>query len=137
MKKLKVSLKNCYGINKLDYEFDFSEKSTFAIYSPNGIMKTSFAKTFKDVSTGDTTSDKIFNERTTVRKITNENDVDIDGKNILVIEPYNETYKSEKLSTLLVNAKLKNDYEKIHIEINTKKMNCLKSSNRYLVSEPT
>jgi hypothetical protein len=44
MKKLKVSLKNCYGIQSLDYEFDFNigtnpskpKGKVYAIYAPNG-----------------------------------------------------------------------------------------------------
>jgi cell division protein YceG involved in septum cleavage len=45
MNKVKIHLKNCYGIKKLEYTFDFSQKSTYSIYAANGIMKTSFAKT--------------------------------------------------------------------------------------------
>ena len=48
MKKISVNFEHCYGINKLQYDFDF-EKSTFSVYAPNGAMKTSFAKTFKDI----------------------------------------------------------------------------------------
>ncbi|WP_157887311.1 hypothetical protein [Campylobacter pinnipediorum] len=50
MKKLKIYLENCYGIKKLETEFDFTKKNTYSIYAPNGTMKTSFAKTFKDLS---------------------------------------------------------------------------------------
>ncbi len=50
MKKLKVNLKNCYGIKKLKYEFEFNNKNTYVIYSPNGTIKTSFARTFSDYS---------------------------------------------------------------------------------------
>ena len=48
MNKLNLKFKYCYGIKKLEKEFIFSNKA-FAIYAPNGSMKTSFAKTFKDL----------------------------------------------------------------------------------------
>ena len=41
--KLKINLENCYGIGKLDVELTFKHKG-YAIYAPNGVMKTSFAK---------------------------------------------------------------------------------------------
>lgn len=47
MKKLNVNLKNCFGIEALSYEFNFSEGNVFSIYARNGLMKTSFAKTFQ------------------------------------------------------------------------------------------
>jgi len=47
MKKLTVDLENCYGIKRLVTEFDFTARRTFAIYAPNGAMKSSFAEAFK------------------------------------------------------------------------------------------
>lgn len=126
MNKISVNFENCYGIRKLKYTFDFSQKRTFAIYSPNGVMKTSFAKTFKDICNGNDTHDLIFPERKSKRIVKDESNNDLKDKNVFVIEPYNETYKSGKVSTLLVNAKLKNQYEKIHIEIDNKKEALLK-----------
>ncbi|OFY86680.1 MAG: hypothetical protein A3F72_15700 [Bacteroidetes bacterium RIFCSPLOWO2_12_FULL_35_15] len=121
MKKLKVELENCYGIKKLDYEFDFSARSTYAIYAPNGVMKTSFAKTFLDISNGQTSQDSIFKDRKTKRKITDEVAAEINSANIFVIVPYAQDYKSKKMSTLLVNKELKEKYEKIHADIDEKK----------------
>ena len=66
MSSLKINLKNCYGIKKIEKEFDFSHNNTFAIYAPNGVMKTSFAKTFKDLSLNLLSKDLIFTERETV-----------------------------------------------------------------------
>src|SRR3990167_6667170 len=51
MKNLKISLKNCYGIQSLDENFEFLSSqpngNAYAIYAPNGLMKTSFTKTFE------------------------------------------------------------------------------------------
>ena len=52
MKKLSIKLENCFGIEKLQHEFDFSESNVFSIYARNGMMKTSFAKTFKLLQEG-------------------------------------------------------------------------------------
>ena len=50
MNTVSIKLKNCYGIPALTYDFDFTEHDSYVIYAPNGVMKTSFAKTFKDLS---------------------------------------------------------------------------------------
>lgn len=80
MQKVKYNLINCYGIHKMDGEFDFSsneEKSTntVAIYAKNGLMKTSFAKTFKKIQDKKQKEirDEIFN-------IPGEAKITIDGK---------------------------------------------------------
>lgn len=59
MEQLSISLKNCYGIKSFDHIFDFSfvhkdktRERAYAIYAPNGSMKTSFSKTFIDLSNG-------------------------------------------------------------------------------------
>ena len=62
MENLTVKFEYCYGIKKLEYKFRFSNK-TFAIYAPNGVMKTSFTKNFHDISRGDITKDLAFPER--------------------------------------------------------------------------
>jgi hypothetical protein len=41
MNKLNIELENSYGIKKLKCSLDFTDKSTYSIYAPNGIMKTS------------------------------------------------------------------------------------------------
>jgi len=121
MNKVHIDFENCYGIKKLKADFDFSNKSTYAIYSPNGTMKTSFAKTFMDLSVGKDSQDLIFVERATTRCIQDESGNELLPDNILVIEPYNESYKSSKLSTLLVNKELKEKYDAIHANISDKK----------------
>jgi len=121
MEKLVIDLENCYGIRKLEAEFDFTKKSTFAVYSPNGTMKTSFAKSFMDLSKGNETSDLIFTERESVRTIKDENGSDIAPEAVFVIEPYNSSFKSDRLTTLLVNSELKDKYDEIYENISSKK----------------
>jgi hypothetical protein len=62
MRRLKIDFEYCYGIRKLEYEFYFRNR-TFAIYAPNGVMKTSFAKVFQDFSNNEASKDLAFPNR--------------------------------------------------------------------------
>jgi hypothetical protein len=122
MKKLIVDLENCYGIKKLKTEFDFSKREAYAIYAPNGSMKSCLAQTFKDVADGVASRDRIFQNRVCNRKIIDENGLDLPKESILVIRPYDEVFgHTEKTSTLLVDAKLREEYEQLHIDIDRSK----------------
>src|SRR5438445_8949322 len=88
MDRVRVQLANCFGIKKLDHEFDFSEHRAYAVYAPNGSMKSSFAETFKNVAEAKPSSDRIFPSRPTVRKITDENGADLPPVSVLVLPPY-------------------------------------------------
>lgn len=49
MEELKLHLENCYGIQKLDEDIDYSNNNVAIIYAPNGTMKSSLAKTFEAI----------------------------------------------------------------------------------------
>ena len=53
---------NCYGIKAFDMGIgiDFTDSNKAIIYAPNGVMKTSFAKVFEDLSKGEASKDRIF-----------------------------------------------------------------------------
>jgi hypothetical protein len=53
MKELRVALKNCHGIRKLETTHDFSKGRPVAIYALNWTMKTSFARTFIEFAARD------------------------------------------------------------------------------------
>ena len=128
MTKLNVDLENCYGIKKLQTQFDFSQHKAYAIYAPNGAMKSSLAQTFKDIADGTASKDRIFPARVTVRKITGEDGVDVPKESVLVLPPYDEVFgHTEKTSTLLVDAKLRKEYEQLHVEIDKSKELFLKA----------
>lgn len=119
MDKIKVNLKNCYGIKSLEHEFDFKKKNTIILYAPNGTMKTSFSNTFKDISNGDLPKDRITNEN-------GNYDIKIDGvdikkEEILVVESLDEKFGCRNISKLLVNDNLRKEYEKLTKEIEEKK----------------
>ncbi|MDE0519774.1 MAG: phage infection protein, partial [Candidatus Dadabacteria bacterium] len=113
MQKIKVHFENCYGIKVLNAEFDFSDKHANLIYAPNGAMKTSFAQTFKDHSEGNASQDRVYPERRTIREITDQNDVSLSAETVFVIEPYDPSYESGRVSTLLANSALKSEYDDI------------------------
>ena len=128
MKTLNVDLENCYGIRKLQTKFDFSNHEAYAIYAPNGSMKSSFAQTFKDVADEAASKDRIFPTRVCNRKITDENSVALPKESVLVVRPYDEVFgHTEKTSTLLVDSKLRQEYEDLHTEIDKSKVTFLKA----------
>ncbi|MGI0016722.1 MAG: hypothetical protein ACREBU_25135 [Nitrososphaera sp.] len=125
---MSVDLENCYGIKRLRIDFDFSEERAYAIYAPNGAMKSSLAQTFQDVANAVLSTDRIFPTRASSRKITDENGVDLVKESVLVVSPYDEEFgHTEKTSTLLVDAKLRKEYEQLHVDIDNSKELLLKA----------
>jgi hypothetical protein len=128
MSRVSVKLENCYGIRKLSYEFDFTQRSAYAVYAPNGSMKSSLAQTFKDIADGEESSDRIFPSRVTVRNVKDENGKELARDRVLVLPPYDEFFRhTEQTSTLLVNNTLKKEYEQLHLDLNRSKTAFLKA----------
>ncbi|MGI2173560.1 hypothetical protein [Shewanella ulleungensis] len=131
--KLKLELANCYGINRLSKELDFTKTATNSgvnsLYAANGTLKTSLAKTFKDIETSSHTQDLIFPDRDTIRNIRIDNN-DITPQQIMVIDSYNESYTSKQISTLLVNNTLKQQYEAVLKEVDDKRNALLKALSK-------
>ena len=128
MNKLTIDLENCYGIKSLKAQFDFSCQKVYAIYAPNGAMKSSLAQTFKDVAEATQSKDRIFPSRVCTRKITDENNTDLPKGNVFVVLPYNEDFgHTEKTSTLLVDINLRREYEQLHTDIDKSKETFLKA----------
>ncbi len=129
MKKLKVELKHCYGINKLNHEFDFSDCRTFVIYAPNGIMKTSFAKTLKNIAKGENPCDQIDDTLKSVYNIfIDDSDNQINPEEICVIEPYSKKVfdsSGDKILTLLADEETRKEYLAIFNEIESLKKSSL------------
>lgn len=127
MRKLSIDLEHCYGIKKLKTDFDFDKHNAFAIYAPNGAMKSSLAKTFSDASNDKQATDKIFPTRLSKSQIVDESGAALPPESILVVQPYDEVLgHSEKTSTLLVNAVLRKEYEQLHAEIDQSKDSFIK-----------
>ncbi len=130
MEKLSIQLENCYGIRTLTHEFDFEKTRAAIVYAPNGVMKSSFAKTFSDLSEGRDSVDRIFSNRVTKRLITDQTGEQIQSESVFVIEPYSRSYESQRVSTLLANSSLKTEYDEIVEAINEKSESLLKAISK-------
>lgn len=75
--KLSLNLENCYGIEKLEHEFNFINGKPIIIHSSNGTMKTSLCKTFNDIVKDLTTRDQIHTSKITLR------DIKLNGNNAI------------------------------------------------------
>lgn len=118
MNSLKVELANCHGIRALDATLDFGDGNTVAIYAPNGTMKTSFARTFKDLALGQDTVDQVFPDRASSRQITDENGRVPNPDDVAVVLSYDEELgPTELTSTLLVNPELRKEYESLQVDL--------------------
>ncbi len=106
MNKINVRLDNCFGIRHMEHEFDFSNSNVIAMYARNGLMKTSFAKTFKKVQDGksDEIKDEIFNLRGTPHIECDGSD--IDPTSIFVIKSFENSYEAD-ITPLLINQTVK------------------------------
>lgn len=128
VKRLSVELEHCYGIRSLQHTFDFSKGAAVAIYAPNGMMKSSLAQTFADVAENKDSVDRVFSQRVAKRKIVDERGSTLPADAVLVIRSYDETFAhTEKTSTLLVDRKLREEYEKLHTELDAAKEVFLKA----------
>jgi hypothetical protein len=114
MEKVTIDLANCYGIKSLKKEFDFSKVSAYALYAPNGVMKSSLAQTFQDAVDGKPSTDRFFPKRVSVRKISDESGKEIGADHLFVVLPYSSVLGvSEKTCTLLIEPKLKKEFEEL------------------------
>lgn len=134
IQKVKINFEHCYGIHKLCSDFDFSKSNMQLIYAPNGTMKTSFAKTFKDMSDprGKTKPHDQLDEtlQSTCKVIVEDNsgnERDITPDEIKVIKSYDESaFKSEEaILTLLANKEIRQQYVDIFKELDNEKKSVL------------
>lgn len=115
MKKVSINLQNCYGIKKLSYDFDFKVHPNYILYASNGMMKTSFTKTFKALSSKKKPSDEIY-ERKTICEILAD-DTAILPEQIFVINSYEDEYISPNSAKLMVKKELREEYDSVMAEI--------------------
>ncbi|MDT0650835.1 hypothetical protein [Autumnicola edwardsiae] len=111
MDKINLELENCFGINKLKHTFDFTQSNTIVIYASNGVMKTSFANTFQELSKGGVPKDRLYGKTSSYSIKVEDND--IEASNILVIKSFENINTSESQSKLLVDQDSKDEYDSI------------------------
>lgn len=118
MEKLKVDLKNCYGIQSLEKEFNFSTSKgkTYAIYAPNGLMKTSFSKTFENLANGQRPKEERYNRPSTYE--VKADDVEIAKEIIYVLKSEIDiSADSSAVTNILVDPINKSRYDELLIDI--------------------
>lgn len=121
MNKVFIKLVNCYGIGKLEKEFDFSSSNTVLIYAPNGTMKTSFANTFDCIAKGENPKDRLYQSRNTICEIIIDG-AEVDKNSILVVNAESSSFdKSDRISSFLASKELKDKYDAIYSELNSSK----------------
>lgn len=126
MEKLSVSFENCYGISKLEHEFDFSEYHSHLVYAPNGVMKSSFAKIFDNYQNDNKAEikDRIFVNKIPSHEIMVDGN-EIDLETIFVIKPFEDSFHSENISEILLKEEYKKEYEKIVSDLRISKRDFL------------
>lgn len=127
MNKLNIELTNCFGIDSLNYEFDFEKGNTFSIYARNGLMKTSFAKTFQLIQQGkkENISDAIFEEPGSAKvQIDGQ---DIDKKQVFVVKSYESSYESD-ISSLLIKGDIQTQLKDV-FKVRTKLLKALEKDS--------
>jgi hypothetical protein len=113
-----MKLRNCHGIRELDASIEFGKGNAAAIYAPNGTMKTSFARTLSDLARGIETQDRMFPSRETTRSLTDQDGNELDPNDVVVVLSYDEELgPTESTSTLLVNPRLRQEYEDIQRDL--------------------
>ena len=127
MNKLNIELTNCFGIDSLKHEFDFGKGNTFSIYARNGLMKTSFAKTFQLIQQGkkENISDAIFGEPGSA--IVQIDGQDIEKKQVFVVKSYESSYESD-ISSLLIKADIQTQLKDV-FKVRTKLLKALEKDS--------
>lgn len=127
MKKVTIDLENCYGITKLQYTFDFGQGPVYAIYAPNGVMKSSLMQTFRVISEGGKPEDRIFKARKAKAEILDETGSPLKPESIFTVRNYDEDFNAdEETAKILVNEKLRKEYQSLQSGINKAKEALLK-----------
>lgn len=106
MEKIYIELQNCFGIQKLQHEFDFHGENVIAIYARNGLMKTSLAKTFQKIQENkkEEICDAIFGDITNATIQIDAKDIDSDD--VFVIKSFESSYEAN-ITSLLVKDTIK------------------------------
>lgn len=125
MQTLHVDLENCFGIAKLEHTFCFGPHNCILIYAPNGMMKSSFARTFGCVAKGEVPCDHIYTERPTRYSILS------DGKDIAPESLYAANAESDQaaencVTAFLASQELKAQYDAIYQELAAAKSDFLR-----------
>lgn len=128
MNELKVVLNNCYGIQNLDKTFDFTSPNAkaYAVYAPNGLMKTSFTRTFDALSQGDQPKEERYGRPSTFVVEADGNTISKEMIYVLKSE-IDISSDSPAITNILVNPSSKARYDELLVELD-------KSKNKLIAS---
>lgn len=128
MKLLSINFENCFGIGKIQHEFDFATSNSYLIYAPNGTMKTSFAKTFDLIAKNDKKNqprDLVYEKNSKFEILFDKQE--INHTSILVVNAEDNSFDAtQKLTTFIASKELKDQYDEIYSELNSAKTDLLK-----------
>ena len=112
MNKLSVNLNNCFGIKSLTHEFNFNQGNVFSIYARNGLMKTSFAKTFQKIQQGKDSDicDAIFGLKGSAEVLIDG--IPIHKDQIFTIRSFESAYESD-ITSLLVDEPIREKLKEV------------------------
>lgn len=129
MESLKVKFKNCYGIGSFEHVFDFANSNSHLIYAPNGTMKSSFARTFNDISKNDkkvVPCDRIYQDRKTICEVLSDGTAILPEKILVVDAEDNSFDASTKITNFIASKDLKKKYDEIYSELDLRKSEFIK-----------
>lgn len=128
MNVLSIDFENCFGIGKLQHDFDFTASNSYLIYAPNGTMKTSFAKTFDLIAKNDKKNqprDLVYAKSPKFEILCDKEA--INHSSVLVVNAEDNSFDaSQKLTTFIASKELKDRYDEIYAQLNTAKADLLK-----------
>lgn len=128
MNIIELDLSNCFGISQLKHVFDFSKSNTCVVYASNGVMKTSFANTFQELSKGNLPKDKLFNKPSKFK--IQIDSIHIKAEEILVVKSFEGINSTFSQTKLLVDENSKSEYDSIYTNIIDQKNKLIVDLNR-------
>ena len=127
MNKLKLDLKSCYGIGKLTHTLNFenttNNRHVSIIYAPNGTMKSSLAKVFKNYHNGKIEDRNIFNEEPSCQIWFDDELITEKDPKILVFDPFKDNENINIDNVLVSDEALQQQYADINKKVKELKDN--------------
>ncbi|MBN2068352.1 MAG: hypothetical protein JW739_01830 [Opitutales bacterium] len=116
----------------MEHEFDFTTRSNqtaFAIYAPNGFMKSSFAQTFENVAKRETPRDERYKRQSTCEISFNGNDIDPESIYVFRSED-DKNEDSNSVSNILVDTNDKKRYDNLILNLDKLKKRLIINLNK-------
>jgi hypothetical protein len=132
METLEIELTNCYGIAALRHVFDFRSQNAqmaYAVYAQNGLMKTSFTKTFEDLSNGKQPKEERYNRPSTCVAKSDGNPISKESIFVLKAEIDIQS-ECSAVTNILVNPEHKARYDTLLVDLDKLKQNLISSLQR-------